>query len=489
MFQVNSIPKIIIFLLAFLVQLAAIAQAPKRFSYQAVVRNGSNQLLNNEQVGVRISIIQGSESGNVVFSEIHSPTTNSNGLFSIQVGSGSILSGNIDAINWASGPYFIQSETDPNGGNSYTIVILSQLMSVPYALYAENSGSSIPGPQGVQGPQGLQGVQGPIGEIGPQGFTGPTGAAGPQGEQGAQGPIGLTGPTGPQGLQGTQGPIGLTGPQGEQGAQGPIGLTGPQGPIGLTGPQGPQGEQGIQGDPASDDQILRVSQTGDTLFLENGGFVIITGISKKNNPPINAIYDSNGNYYTSVVIGNQEWLQQNLRTTKFCNGDEIINLIGKEIWSPTIPAWCNYENLINLDETYGKIYNFYAVSDSRNLCPCGWHVPNINEFQTLINFLGGTNSAANEMVMDGINYWTNPTTFNSSNFNLLLGGMRYWNDNFDFKWMNDNTILYTSSVGGNGYPEVIQFDSGTATQLNLSLFGADGTLNKGIGGYVRCIKD
>jgi uncharacterized protein (TIGR02145 family) len=145
--------------------------------------------------------------------------------------------------------------------------------------------------------------------------------------------------------------------------------------------------------------------------------------------------------------------------------------------------------LKHLDETYGKIYNFYAVSDQRNLCPCGWHVPSISEFQTLINFLGGTNAAPQQMLIDGIGYWQNPNIFNSSGFSLLLGGMRYWNDSFDFKWLNNNTLFYTSTLGTNGYPEVIQIDNSAASQINTSLFGANGTLNKGIGGYIRCIKD
>jgi hypothetical protein len=128
--------------IAIIISAMVFAQAPQSFSYQAVIRNSSNQLINNQQVQVRISILQGNESGDVVFSEIHIPSTNNNGLFTIQVGSGTNISGSINNINWANGPYFIRSETDPNGGNVYTLTTTTQMMSVPYALYAENAGNT-----------------------------------------------------------------------------------------------------------------------------------------------------------------------------------------------------------------------------------------------------------------------------------------------------------------------------------------------------------
>ena len=220
------------------------------------------------------------------------------------------MSGIFQNINWSSGSYYIQTETDPNGGNSYTITSTQQLLSVPYALYAETSGSSIPGPQGEQGPigqtgpqgpQGLTGATGPDGSTGPQGTQGLTGAAGstgPQGPIGLSGVAGANGPQGPQGLTGTAGatgPIGLTGVAGSNGPQGPQGLpgaagiigpsgaTGPQGPIGLTGPAGPQtpgtfnhyiGEVFMGG--------VIFSLFKDSLGSEHGLIVALTDLSNLN---------------------------------------------------------------------------------------------------------------------------------------------------------------------------------------------------------------
>ena len=114
------------------------AQAPDKMSYQSVIRNSGGELVTNQSVGVRISLLQGSATGTVVYRETFSPKpqTNANGLLSLDVGSGTADTGTFSSINWAAGPYFVKTETDPAGGTNYTITATSQLLSVPYALYA-----------------------------------------------------------------------------------------------------------------------------------------------------------------------------------------------------------------------------------------------------------------------------------------------------------------------------------------------------------------
>jgi hypothetical protein len=126
------------------------AQSPERMSYQAVIRNNSNNLITNTNVGMHISILQGSATGKAVYTETQTPSTNANGLVSIEIG----RQAGFDAINWASGVYFIKTETDPTGGTNYTITGTSQLLGVPYAMYAKTSGSSIAGPKGDKGDPG-----------------------------------------------------------------------------------------------------------------------------------------------------------------------------------------------------------------------------------------------------------------------------------------------------------------------------------------------
>jgi uncharacterized protein (TIGR02145 family) len=119
-------------LAALILAVNILAQVPQLMSYQAVIRNGQGQLVANKQVGMKISILQTSISGTAVYTETQTPTTNVNGLVSIQIGGGIGFS----SINWANGPYFIKTETDISGGTNYTITGTSQLLSVPYALAA-----------------------------------------------------------------------------------------------------------------------------------------------------------------------------------------------------------------------------------------------------------------------------------------------------------------------------------------------------------------
>lgn len=178
------------------------AQSPEKMSYQAVVRDASNNLVTTQAVGMQISILQTTATGTAVYVETQTPTTNTNGLVSLEIGNGTVVSGDFTTIDWSTGSYFIKTETDPTGGTTYTITGTSQLMSVPYALYAKTSGSSIPGPQG---PAGNDGATGATGAQGAAGNDGAAGATGPQGTAGNDGATGATGPQGPVGSDGADG--------------------------------------------------------------------------------------------------------------------------------------------------------------------------------------------------------------------------------------------------------------------------------------------
>jgi len=278
----KAISTLLCTLLLFLFINQAFSQVPQGFNYQAVARNSVGVLIANQTLGVKLTIHLGSATGTEVYSERHTPVTNQFGLFTITVGQGTFLNGSaFDAIQWSSGNYWLEVGLDVTGGTNYTAMGSSQLLTVPYAMYALNSGSSgfagPTGPTGVTGNQGLQGIQGITGPTGPQGIQGvqgiqgTTGVQGLQGIQGSQGIQGITGPTGTtgligitgpsgatglqgiqgvqgiQGIQGTTGPQGLQGIQGIQGITGPAGVAGQTGVIGLTGATGAQGIQGIQG--------------------------------------------------------------------------------------------------------------------------------------------------------------------------------------------------------------------------------------------------
>jgi hypothetical protein len=134
----NIIIKILSLATVFILQ-AAQAQAPQKMSYQAVLRNASNALVTNTAVGMKISVLQGTITGTVAYAETQTPTTNANGLVTLEIGTGTPITNTFASINWANGPYFIKTETDPTGGSNYTISGTSQLLSVPYALFSANA--------------------------------------------------------------------------------------------------------------------------------------------------------------------------------------------------------------------------------------------------------------------------------------------------------------------------------------------------------------
>ena len=121
------------------ISLSLWAQSPEKMSYQAVIRDASDNLVISTSVGMQISILQGSTNGTPVYVEIQTPTTNANGLISIEIGNGTVQSGDFSTIDWANETYFIKTETDPTGSTSYSITGTSQLLSVPYALHAKTA--------------------------------------------------------------------------------------------------------------------------------------------------------------------------------------------------------------------------------------------------------------------------------------------------------------------------------------------------------------
>jgi uncharacterized protein (TIGR02145 family) len=131
--------KIFTILAAVLITINGFAQAPEKISYQAVIQNNNGQLIIHQKVGMQISILQGSTISTEVYVETQNPITNANGLVSIEIGGGTIVSGSFATIDWANGPYFIKTEIDPDGGTNYTIIGKHQLLSVPYALYAKTA--------------------------------------------------------------------------------------------------------------------------------------------------------------------------------------------------------------------------------------------------------------------------------------------------------------------------------------------------------------
>jgi uncharacterized protein (TIGR02145 family) len=195
-------------------------------------------------------------------------------------------------------------------------------------------------------------------------------------------------------------------------------------------------------------KIIKISVL--VLFV----ILVINGCKKGDNSPSNpyngkttAVFntgltygtmtDQDGNIYKTITIGTQTWMAENLRTTKYRDSTEIPNVTDNTAWEAlTTGAYCNYNNTTSADTiaTYGRLYNWYAATDSRNIAPAGWHVPTDAEWTTLTTYLGGESVAGGKMKETGITHWISPNTgaTNESGFSALPSGTRNWYDDFDF---------------------------------------------------------
>lgn len=141
-----------------------------------------------------------------------------------------------------------------------------------------------------------------------------------------------------------------------------------------------------------------------------------------------SVQDIDSNTYKTVVIGTQEWMAENLNTTRYRNGDQIPNVVSESGWSGlTSGAYAYYDNLqLDYEDLYGKLYNGYAINDNRGLCPEGWKVPLISDWTALANYLGGFEAAYGKLKEAGFDHWDMPNTeaTNETRFTGLPGGYR-----------------------------------------------------------------
>jgi uncharacterized protein (TIGR02145 family) len=197
------------------------------------------------------------------------------------------------------------------------------------------------------------------------------------------------------------------------------------------------------------------------------------GINFNGNIEYGTVTDIDGNVYRTVRIGNQEWMAENLKTTRYRNGDTIAHVTGNNSWSSMAAgAYCNYNNDDVFVDTYGRMYNWYAVNDGRNLAPAGWHVSTDTDWSALMAALGGGEVAGGKLKEAGTSHWLSPNegATNESGFTALPGGYRvseglfahikeigYWwtatTDNSRANWAWRHIMLYSeSSVHRTNFP-------------------------------------
>lgn len=205
---------------------------------------------------------------------------------------------------------------------------------------------------------------------------------------------------------------------------------------------------------------------------------------------MNTMKDVDGNAYIIVKIGDQWWMAENLKVTHYRNGDPISHVTDSDRWRYfTTGGYCNYKNNPVNAKVYGRLYNWYAVNDGRNIAPKRWHIPSDGEWQILFNYLGGEGGvAAGKLKEAGTSRWDYPNTgaTNESGFSALPGGYRNRDDESTFKQMGTHAYFWSSTER--------DYDAAWFRDLSYVYTSADPSgsrysSGKQLGFSIRCVKD
>ncbi len=220
-----------------------------------------------------------------------------------------------------------------------------------------------------------------------------------------------------------------------------------------------------------------------SMFKILGVILLLVLVHSCNKDDDDTIKDSDGNAYTSVKIGTQIWMVENLKTTHYKNGTGIPLVTDGTEWSNlSTPGYCWYNNNeSSYKDTYGALYNWFTINTG-NLCPAGWHVPSKEEWATLATFLGGESIAGGKLKETGTTHWQSPNTGASdeSGFTALPGGYRYDDGIFDFIGWNGFWWSTTVSYSDKAFSRELEFDYSYFFEFNDP---------KKAGFSVRCVKD
>jgi len=515
--------------------LLGISQAPTKINFQSVLRNTNGEVVSNSAVSLRISILSGTINGSAVYIETHAKTTDAGGLMSLQIGGGTVSSGVFSNINWGSSAHFIKLEADFNGGNSYVLLGTQELMSVPYALYASKTDTSVLNLTSRFSTK-LSGTDTASlsARINAKSSLSDTSL------------LNLTSRFSTK-LSGTD-TASLSARINAKSSLSDTSL------LNLTSrfetklnksdtsslsnrinaklsktdtaslsdrinaklnstviPYAPiiqkenimfwNGSTWELLNPGPAGQVLKMSSDNDPVPV--WGTVSTTSVPAFS--PCGApISDIDGNVYNTVLIGAQCWTKENLRVRRYNNGTSILfDAIGgsggsSSTWQNlTIGAHTIYAHdsvAIPSNRTkYGYLYNWYAAkgiyttgtilsTDTLNICPVGWHVPTDTEWSTLTTDIGGESVAGGMMKSKGTAYWNSPNTgaTNESGFSALPGGFRLTDGSFN-NLRNSAAFWSATEVNANSaWFRRLDYNSSSVSRISDQMK---------LGASVRCIKD
>lgn len=532
---------------------ALFAQAPEKFTYQAVVRNASNALMSNASVGVRVSILQGGVNGALVYMETQTGVTNANGLITLQIGEGNAQQGTFASVDWANGSYFLKIETDPNGGSNYTITTTQQLLSVPYALYAKDAGNGFSGdyndltntPTIPTVPTNVSAFTNDAGYITmdsvPSIPTVPTNVSAFNNDAGY-----ITGytetdpqfnawnkdyndlinkptiPTVPTNVSAFTNDAGYITGYAEQQTLSDVTANGNSaGNRQLKEVSDPTENfdavnlrtlnllmDSLRADFQQQLQQLQQSQQQMQQQIDSLQEIVDALDTTHHNHFVcgtSTVTDYEGNAYATVQIGDQCWMRDNLRTTYYADGTAIP--AGETNTDATFPYYYDYSSSDIPLSQRGYLYNWSAVmhnapSSSANpsgvqgICPTGWHVPSDEEWTQLTSYV----SAQNEyLCSDNAEFiakvLASTSGWSSSTSTCAVGNMQNLNNATGF---NASPAGYLYNLGFTNSGKYAYFWTSTEASsanawyrsLNFNYaYVYRNNYGKHLGYSVRCIRD
>jgi uncharacterized protein (TIGR02145 family) len=246
---------------------------------------------------------------------------------------------------------------------------------------------------------------------------------------------------------------------------------------GLLVPRMTQSQREAIASPAAGLLVFQTTATAGYYYYDGSAWNLLNTRVEGNS---GHVIDADGNVYHTAIIGSQEWMAENLRVIHYRNGNLIPKVTVNSTWgSLTSGAYCWYGNDSVANGIYGALYNWFAVDDSRGLCPEGWHVASNSEWTTLVTYLGGSTVAGGPM--KNAILWTSPNNgaTNSSGFSARPGGYRTVGGTFSL--LGGSGYFYTATLSGSTpYYRLLQYNSTGVSEA---------TASKVVGCSVRCVKD